>query len=380
MNKGTKSIIILSSIVAFVLGILTITVFYFASLQPEQIEYPGSGLSGSIFDVQNTEYVPNSSFSAQYKYKNISYILDVPDRTSAVVDDGSVWKLSDAFYVFTSEIPFNAEINTIIGHQLGKALLLDCDDNRTLFDEIKEESGYRNGFGSLYQIKKMYLSNGTESRECVVMLYLIELPSENEDVLIGTLCTTETNQNIRAMKDYADALFKTFRFDEDWDDERQKQIKQDAYDEEKAEKKAEAEKLNEERQAAYDEAEAQKELMKSAVTSENAVEIDKDYAVMLLNASWVNYNAVQSMELVSPTGTTYVADSIEERNGTITVNNAKKGTYTLRVTGVNIGDVSITLSEVGEVEETESQTSEPVVEGTESLTESSEEITSMTEE
>ena len=120
--------------------------------------------------------------------------------------------------------------------------------------------------------------------------------------------------------------------------------------------------------------------MKSAVTSENAVEIDKDYAVMLLNASWVNYNAVQSMELVSPTGTTYVADSIEERNGTITVNNAKKGTYTLRVTGVNIGDVYITLSEVGEVEEPESQTSEPVVEGTESLTESSEEITSMTEE
>ena len=72
MNKGTKSIIILSSIVAFVLGILTITVFYFASLQPEQIEYPGSGLSGSIFDVQNTEYVPNSSFSAPVSYTHLT--------------------------------------------------------------------------------------------------------------------------------------------------------------------------------------------------------------------------------------------------------------------------------------------------------------------
>lgn len=377
MNKGTKSIIVLSSVVAILLGFLTATVFYFSSLQPETIEYPGSGLSGSIFDVQNTKYVPNSSFTAQYKYKNISYILDVPDRTSAVVDDGSVWKLSDAFYIFTSEIPFNEEINTAIGHQLGKALLLDCDDNRTLFDEIKDESGYRNGFGALYQVKKMYLSNGTESKECVVMLYLIELPSENEDVIIGTLCTEESNQNIRTMKDYTDALFGTFRFDEEWDEERQKAIKQAEYAEEKAEKEAENEKLSAERQAAYDEAKAEKELLASAVTSENSVEIDKDYNKLQLNAGWSNYNAVQSMELVSPDGKTYAADNIEEKTGVIVVDDAKQGTWTLRVTGVNVGDISVTLNELEQA-----PVEEPAVveEGTESLTESTEEVTSITEE
>ena len=214
MKKSTKVVLIFSSIILVFFLVLIGIISYFEKLQPEEIVYPGSGLSGSIFDTQNTTYTPNASFPEVYGYKNVPYLLDVPASNKASVGDGTTYRLNNGLYIYTSEFPFNTDIDYTLSHELGKTLMLDCNDDMTIVETMKEEIGYRNGFGIVYDCKNMYISNGEQTIKAILLTYYVELPEEDEDVLIGVIATVESNEAIRQMKDVLDAELATFRYDE----------------------------------------------------------------------------------------------------------------------------------------------------------------------
>lgn len=348
MKKSSKVILIISGVIMALLLIVIGIISYFEKLQPEAIEYPGSGLSGSIFDTQNTEYVPNASFPMVHEYEDIPYLLDVPQSNKAQVGEGTTYKMNNNLYVYTSEFPFNTDIDYTLSQHLSKVLMLDSDENMTILETQKEEVGYRNGFGIVYDVKNMYVSNGVNSLKAVVMTYYIELPDETKDALIGVISTVESNDAIRLMKDVLDAELATFRYDEKRLDEIEKRERKE-YQEEQRELSA-AEREAQEQQRAEEEAqkEAEKELAQMTTTSDVDVVLEEPYSMLNLKISWGTRDAVQSILLISPGGTNYEPVSLDSREAVFTVPNAQAGSWTARVTGVNVGSVNIVMTEEGE--------------------------------
>lgn len=348
MKKSSKVILIISGVIMALLLILVGIISYFEKLQPEEITYPGSGLSGSIFDTQNTEYTPNASFPLIHEYDDVPYYLDVPQSNKAQVGEGTTYKMNNNIYVYTSEFPFNTDIDYTLSQHLSKVLMLDSDENMTILETQKEEVGYRNGFGVVYDVKNMYVSNGVNSIKAVVMTYYVELPEETKDVLIGVISTVESNDAIRYMKDVLDAEFATFRYDED----REKEISQRMEKEDRAEKQAleEAEKEIAAAKKAEEEAEkeAEKELAKLTTTSDVDIVLDDFYNTLNLKISWSNKDSVQSIILISPDETNYEPVSLESREATFVIPNAQSGKWIARITGVNVGSVNILMEDSGE--------------------------------
>ena len=354
MKKSTKVVLIISSIILVILLTLIGIISYFEKLQPEEIVYPGSGLSGSIFDTQNTEYTPNASFPEVYGYKNVPYLLDVPASNKASVGEGTTYRLNNGLYIYTSEFPYNTDIDYTLSTQLGKTLMLDCNDDMTIVETMKEEIGYRNGFGIVYDCKNMYISNGTDTIKAVLLTYYVELPDEDEDVLIGVISQVETNEAIRQMKDVLDAELATFRYDEDHLEDIQKRIKDEQSEQAREEREKENQQRLEEREQEQKTKEEEEELKKLTTTSDVDIELENDYATLELILKWQGQNAVQSVVMISPDGnTTYEPADIQERQATFTIPRAVKGTWIARVTGVNVGSVNIVMNDLGDQNEEE---------------------------
>lgn len=354
MKKSTKVVLIFSSIILVFLLVLIGIISYFEKLQPEEIVYPGSGLSGSIFDTQNTTYTPNASFPEVYGYKNVPYLLDVPASNKASVGDGTTYRLNNGLYIYTSEFPFNTDIDYTLSHELGKTLMLDCNDDMTIVETMKEEIGYRNGFGIVYDCKNMYISNGEQTIKAILLTYYVELPEEDEDVLIGVIATVESNEAIRQMKDVLDAELATFRYDEKHLDEIEKRIKDEEKAEEQAENKAEQAERQAQKELEQQQKAEEKALAAMTTTSDVTFDLDETYETLELTLKWATANAVQSILVISPDGnTTYEPTEIKERESTFTIPHAVAGTWTARITGVNVGSVNILMNDLGSFSEEE---------------------------
>ncbi len=347
MKKSTKAVLIISGIVMVILLILIGIISYFEKLQPEKINYPGSGLSGSIFDTQNTAYAPNSSLSETYKYTNIPYLLDVPTSNKAILGDGMgvAYQFRKGLYAYTAEFPYSTDLDFTLASHLGKVLMLDCNDDMTILETMKEEIGYKNGYGIIYNVKNIYVSNGISNVKAVLMTYYIELPEEEEDAIIGILSTTETNEAIRQMKDLLDAEFATFRYEEKQIREIEKRTQDEQRAEDAAIREAEQEIAKEQKAAEQAQKEEEKRLAELTTTVDVDVEIEDYYNELNLNLSWATNNAVTGIFLISPKGQTYEPYSLTEKTADFTVYNAEPGNWIARVTGVNVGTVNIVMRE-----------------------------------
>lgn len=378
MKKSTKVVLIFSSIILVFLLVLIGIISYFESLQPEEIAYPGSGLSGSIFDTQNTSYTPNASFPEVYEYKNVPYLLDVPASNKASVGDGTTYRLNNGLYIYTSEFPFNTDIDYTLSTQLGKTLMLDCNDDMTIVETMKEEIGYRNGFGIVYDCKNMFISNGEQTIKAILLTYYVELPEEDEDVLIGVIATVENNEAIRQMKDVLDAELATFRYDEDQVDVIKRRKEDEAYAEKQAIEKAEDEARQLEKEAEEKQKAEEELLKKMTTTSDVTFELDDIYETLDLTLKWATQDAVQSIVVIAPDETkSYEPTKLEGRQATFNIPHAPAGTWTARITGVNVGTVNILMNDLGETddeayyeeESTDDEGSETTVKTEESATE-----------
>ncbi len=348
MKKSTKVVLIFSSIILVFLLVLVGIISYFEKLQPEEIVYPGSGLSGSIFDTQNTTYTPNASFPQTYGYKNVPYLLDVPASNKASVGDGITFRLNNGLYIYTSEFPFNTDIDYTLSTQLGKTLMLDCNDDMTIVETMKEEIGYRNGFGILYDCKNMYISNGEQTIKAILLTYYVELPEEDEDVLIGVIATVETNEAIRQMKDVLDAELATFRYDEEYLKDINKRKEDEQREEQKKEDEARREQERTESELAEMERAEAEALAAMTTTSDVTFDLDETYDTLSLNLKWTATDAVQAIVVISPDGSTsYDPTQLLPREATFTIPHAMAGTWTARVTGVNVGSINIVMNDLG---------------------------------
>lgn len=70
---------------------------------PVQIVIPASGLSDSVFDAQNSVYEADADFPLEHEFEHLSDVVDVPNRQTATMGNGTFWRITDGFYVYISE-------------------------------------------------------------------------------------------------------------------------------------------------------------------------------------------------------------------------------------------------------------------------------------
>ena len=66
MTKQRKSQLIVMIILAVIFGIIVLILGLFKEPELEELIIPEGNLSNSLFDSQNTTYVPNESFPGKY--------------------------------------------------------------------------------------------------------------------------------------------------------------------------------------------------------------------------------------------------------------------------------------------------------------------------
>lgn len=220
MKKSAKVAIIILSIVAVILTIIYILLSAVNKTIPQELIYPQSGLSQSIFESQNMKYTPTSGFNAVHMYEHSPYQFDIAECDSAKIGSGgTVYKLTDSMYVYTTEYDKELATEDIIKAELSKAIMIDSDDTMTVLDNYVYAQGYINGFKADYHIDCLTVSNGNRTASAYLTGYTLTITDEDYDhgykMFLGIVTATKDTETFQTAKDLLDTLMATYQFNEE---------------------------------------------------------------------------------------------------------------------------------------------------------------------
>lgn len=244
MTKQRKSQLIVMIILAVIFGIIVLILGLFKEPELEELIIPEGNLSNSLFDSQNTTYVPNESFPGKYSCTMIPYTVDTVDVDGAVVDTGIVYPAGN-YYFYFSEVSKEERTSNCVGRQFAKVLNFDYNPEEVLVETMQTESGFINGFGAEYQVVHLRVPGPDgKDRDAYLTTYRLSITaSETRDLIVGVATGTLSTESLSQAKQLLDAVIPTVQFDEKLDkelkDAAQKAEKEAQEEAEKAEKEAE---------------------------------------------------------------------------------------------------------------------------------------------
>jgi len=152
LKKLKRKIYIISFFLICVIGIMFISIIKImqTNKQLKTSIIPNSGLSNSVFEKQNNEYETPSEDCTQYYLLNGHYSYDMDFSPKADVGSSSFFDVSTQLKLgvtYTEE----TKVLNILATDLKDGFGIDN------LQIVKQESGYRNGWESIY-----YVLNGTE--------------------------------------------------------------------------------------------------------------------------------------------------------------------------------------------------------------------------
>jgi len=163
MEKGLKKAIP-AVIVAVLCLVFYIVLGNFKPEVKEEVLFPKSGLSDSIFDYQNMTYSPSDGLESKYLFTNLPFSVDLPNEKRASVGEATVVE-KNGFYFLVSEVDKEADIRNILGNGYTHIIDVNGDVLSTLVTELNKDSGYINGSVAEYGVyeisvgeKKMYVT------------------------------------------------------------------------------------------------------------------------------------------------------------------------------------------------------------------------------
>lgn len=245
MKKSVKILIAFLSVLAFMLGIIYISLSIFHNSLPKDLVYPEGNLSKSIFDSQNMKYVPNANLPVSYEFESCPYTINICDADKAKVGNGSVYELSDWMYVYFTEYAKDEKIENVIKDELSRAIMIDSNKDMSVLETYVYEEGYINGFKADYYIDCLTVSNGNRSSSVYLTGYALTITNEEYDhgykMFVGIVTAENTTETFAQAKQVLDELIATFNFSEDTQETILRMEKEELDEEERLKKIAEQE-------------------------------------------------------------------------------------------------------------------------------------------
>lgn len=321
--------------------------------KPEEKVLPASGLSDSIFESQNTSYVENPDLPQKLKFKTIPYTIDVPSVAGAVVDEGNIYKVSDSIYLYITEFnPLEKYLQNAVTAELGKALLMNYNNELTQMSSAAEEDGFINGYGAVYKILDMTVTDSTQLVPSTTIGYEISVPEYDNKIFVSVVSQTaiaETdNQTMANMKVLLDQLVMTLQYSE----EVKAEIDGKAAEAEAAAEAAASEAAAELEYAGQSGSDIYDELTggntsESKEMKDMSLTIDKDYEDLVLHFYWENTTTAPDALTIYNLNKTvsYEPTSIENGEATFRMGRINKGSMIIEITGTNYGQCSMALYE-----------------------------------
>lgn len=183
----------IAGIIIFILVGLTCTIgLIMAQIakasMPIQIVIPASGLSDSIFDAQNSVYEADADFPVEHQFEHLSDVVDVPNRQTAMMGNGTFWRITDGFYVYISEGKRSSFADAVFS-ETAPILLTGADKKSTDGQLVKSEKGYLNGREFDYVVFDIICNVGEKTTKAYIVGYLYEDSESGYSTLIA--CVTE---------------------------------------------------------------------------------------------------------------------------------------------------------------------------------------------
>lgn len=392
MNKKIKIYIIILSIFTIIFGVLLFLIAIKQKGEERIVDYPVSNLSDSIFDSQNTTYVPNESLPVAHSFSHIPYTIDTVDTNGVIVDTGTIYAINSSQYLFYSEIIKGADISSELAHQFAQVLEYNVSNSDVTYSVIKEETGYINGFSAQYDIIKVSVPSGNEIKSAVIVAYTLLTEDQDDyemlyDLSVCSVTTVEETEVLEQCKQLALIDIGTIQYSETLKKELIEELNKLQREDSEVEENTEtgvADELDEEGSEETDnsaesvgtdvETETEEDMEEIVVSGENqndsesvesqnsdtetvspddselkkmALHLKQNYENLSLSITWSNSSQIPSITVTSPSGEhEYNATGVSNGKCQVYIGEAPAGVYVVRIGNYDAcGEFSFELQE-----------------------------------
>lgn len=249
---GVSVVVFIAFIVCLVGGVATRNIN-----KQNVLTFPSSGLSGSIFESQNSSYTANEALPFTHEVMAVANRIDVPSQTKAEVDSGVSYMINETDYAFITEYTEEDNLPTLVAMQLGKAYVMEISLDNCAMQEYLTEEGFLNGNKLVYHCYAAQFANAdmTNGTYAYIMGYEYTT-ADNNRLFMAVSTVSSDNEYLMWLKGtYLDAMAYSYRFDEELDKARAEAAAQEAQEEaevkaQEMEKAAEEEKEESEENSA----------------------------------------------------------------------------------------------------------------------------------
>lgn len=222
MKNSTKITLIILTTVSVILLLIYFFLDAIGKSTPQEVVYPASNLSQSIFDSQrqNMVYTPNGSLTEVYAFSHCPYQFDTVKAESAHVgDNGVVYDVVEGSLLFTTEFPATESVSNVIKNELTNAILIDADVANSALENNVYEEGYINGFKAAFRVDTLTVSNGNTVQSAYLTGYELTITEEDANhgynIYLGVVSNADTTEQYNTSSVILGNVLHTFQYNED---------------------------------------------------------------------------------------------------------------------------------------------------------------------
>ena len=335
MKKNVKVTLILLVIGVILLWVLLMAVKMTEATLPSETIFPEGTLSESIFESQNNRYTENGDLPNVYSFYEVPYKVSVPNVKGATVGSGRMYDYDENFLIYVGEYDELADSNGLatLSAQLGKAILIDADEDVCVMQNMTSDTGYINGFAANYMSNVFYVSNGNgkEKEVCLTAYNLNVEENPDHNITLAVVSKVQSTQHLAVAKQILDIMAGTCIYSEEL------AAMQEA--EEEMQRQEE-----EEMALSQEESVVPEEEPSNLPTEELLVSIEESYTDLVLYFNFSKEDSLVSARLYTPDKMNFY-NSTSNNNGVMIfhVGAAQPGDYILEVIGdYGTGNVQLT--------------------------------------
>ena len=213
-----KSKLPISVIFAGVAGVLCIIVYAVLEVHarriPEEIIYPQSGVSDSIFELQNMNYEEVGGFSDTITLEGVPLQVDAASGVEANVGGATIRENNGYYFLYAVADP-DKTTEKLLGDSLTEILSPSANPSKTTVVPLDAEDGNLHGCHASYCLFELAAEDGSESWIALYRLQVDETFGEiDKDIILGCMSGTCSTDGLSNLQRFARAMVGTLRVED----------------------------------------------------------------------------------------------------------------------------------------------------------------------
>ena len=177
---------------------------------PEALVIPEGKLGDTVFDAQNSRYSGDTDYPVVKLIDGTGYQTDVPNATSAIVGNGTFYRLSDNYYIYITTYDETATAVAAVCSEVTPALHPGAAAENARCGVSKEGHGYYNGYEVTYLVLALSVTD-QEVVDDVVIGYEYADPESGKTVFLGAVTRTISTKSLAKAQELAAHEVELFR-------------------------------------------------------------------------------------------------------------------------------------------------------------------------